>query len=143
MSKAYSIRGIDPNIYTKAKAEAALNNQKIGEWISDAMALKLNLYEDYFDENCEWQGRLIKCPDAWFLIVINEEDIESLVEKVEIPDAIKPLMWIDISDDFDKAVRNLLMSIFKVYEKEIKATSYPAMTWMSIACVSAGYPIEP
>ena len=83
MSKAYSIRGIDPNIYTKAKAEAALNNQKIGEWISDAMALKLNLYEDYFDENCEWQGRLIKCPDAWFLIVINEEDIESLVEKVE------------------------------------------------------------
>jgi hypothetical protein len=40
-----------------------------------------------------------------------------IVEKVKIPDAIKPLMWVDVSEDFDKAVRNLLMSIFKVYEK--------------------------
>lgn len=40
-----------------------------------------------------------------------------LVDETEIPDAIKPLKWIDISGDFDRAVRELLMGIFKVYEK--------------------------
>ena len=35
------------------------------------------------------------------------------------------------------------MSYSRKSEKKTKATSYPAMTWMSIACVSAGYPIEP
>jgi len=43
--------------------------------------------------------------------------IPVLVDKVEIPDAIKPLMWLDVSGDFDKAARNLLLSIFKVYER--------------------------
>ena len=83
MLKAYFIRNIDSDLYIKAKAQAALANETIGKWINKAIALKLNLYEDFFDENCEWQGRLIKCPDAWFLIVLNEEDIELLVEKVK------------------------------------------------------------
>lgn len=40
-----------------------------------------------------------------------------IIDKTEIPDSIKPLKRIDISDDFDTAVRELLMGIFKVYER--------------------------
>jgi hypothetical protein len=40
-----------------------------------------------------------------------------LIDKTEIPDSLKPLKWIDLSGDFDKAIRDLLMGIFRVYEK--------------------------
>lgn len=40
-----------------------------------------------------------------------------IIDKAEIPNAIKPLKWIDLSDDFETAIRELLMGIFKVYER--------------------------
>ena len=40
-----------------------------------------------------------------------------LIDKTEIPNSLKPLKWINISDDFDAAVRELLMGIFRVYER--------------------------
>ena len=41
-----SIRGIDPELYKRAKAKAALSGQSIGELINDALKEYLNKKEE-------------------------------------------------------------------------------------------------
>ena len=43
------IRGIDPDLYRKAKAQAALEQKKLGDWFNDA--IKYYLGEINFKEN--------------------------------------------------------------------------------------------
>lgn len=37
--------------------------------------------------------------------------------EVQIPESLRPLKWIRIDEDFDSALRQLLMSIYQVYER--------------------------
>ncbi len=39
------IRGIDPDLYRKAKAQAALEKKNLGTWFNNAIDLKLNFEE--------------------------------------------------------------------------------------------------
>jgi hypothetical protein len=82
---------------------------------------------------------LIKC-DV-FLILLSSESVKSnwvqreldvamvkkiegitkiipiIIEKCDIPNALKPLKWIDISSNFDSGMRELLKGIFEIREK--------------------------
>jgi hypothetical protein len=48
--------------------------------------------------------------------------IPIIIEKCDIPNALKPLKWIDISSDFDNSIRELLKSIFEIREKPTLGT---------------------
>jgi hypothetical protein len=43
--------------------------------------------------------------------------IPIITGNVHIPDALRPLRWIDLSEDYDKGIRELQMAIFQIYER--------------------------
>jgi hypothetical protein len=43
--------------------------------------------------------------------------IPILLDGVKPPDHLRPLRWVDMSDDFDNALREIQMAIYKVYER--------------------------
>ena len=43
--------------------------------------------------------------------------IPVLIDKVNIPEPLKPIKWIDLSENFDDTIRELQKAIFKVHER--------------------------
>jgi hypothetical protein len=43
--------------------------------------------------------------------------IPIILDGVQPPEQLRPLRWVDVGDDFDSALREIQMAIFKIYEK--------------------------